>query len=277
MDPDTLRQLHALGYVGGPAPAALSDELAELAVRGPDPTTRIDDVFKMSVGLDYVMNRKFSEAEAMFREVVDRNPDSVAPMQSLLTALEPQDRPDDVIPLLRRLIELDPTNPAPKYDLAKLLRNRGENQEAEELFRQAVLLDECEVQVRLHLSELLRTQKRYAEQVAILEAGDAGCFESQIAQNALAFALATSPDDEVRDGARALEIAQRVVEETAGQHPDYLDTLACAHAELGQFGPAIARQKEAIALLEGHDVPHAFEAYAAHLASFESGEPVREE
>jgi tetratricopeptide (TPR) repeat protein len=276
IDPDTLQQLHALGYVGGPAPVEFSDELAALEVRGPDPTTRIDDVWKMAVGLGYVMHERFPEAEAVLREVVERNPTSISPLQSLITAIYPQDRPDDLVPLLRRLAELDAENPAPKADLAKLLGTRGEVEEAEELFQQALLLDACAVRVRFRYSELLREQKRYAEQLAVLEAGDPDCFDSLVVHNALAYALATSPADEVRDGARALEISQRAVEESGGGHPDYLDTQACAHAELGQFEQAVALQRHTLSLLEGHDLPEVLELYSAHLARFEAGEPVRE-
>jgi len=276
MDASTLQQLHALGYVGGPAPAAFSDEVTELEVRGPDPTTRIEDVWKVSVGLGFLMNSKYTEAEAILREVVDNNPTSIYPLQTLITAIHPQERPDEEILLLRRLIEMDPESPSAKSDLAKLLRGRGEVEEAEGLFRQALLLGPCEMRTRLHLSDLLSAEERYADKIAILDTGEDGCFESQIVLNALAYTLATSPADDVRDGARALAIAEEIVEESSGQHPDYLDTLACAHAELGQFEQAVDYQQQAISLLEGHDIPQAAETYAAHLALFEAGEPVRE-
>jgi len=276
MDAATLQQLHALGYVGGPAPQQTPDELADLEVRGPDPTTRIDDVWKMSVAMGFVLQGDYARAEAILSEVVERNPDSVSPLHYLITAIQRQNRVDDAIPLYRHLIELQPESAAPRSDLAKLLRTSGEVGEAEDLFRQALLLDPCTVPARLHLSDLLREQQRYADQVAVLAAGPDDCFDSQITRNALAYALATSPDDAVRDGARALALSRKVVAETGEQHPDYLDTQACAHAELGEFEPAIDLVDRAISLLEGHDVPEAMEAYREHRARFVAGEPVRE-
>jgi len=275
MDPATLQQLHALGYVGGPSMAEPEDELAEFEPHGPDPTTRIDDVWQMSTAMGMILNGRFTEAETILRPIAERNPNSISPIHYLITAIQKQNRIDDTIPLYRRLIELEPESAAPKSDLAKILRSKGENQEAEDLFRQALLIDECTIPARLHLSDLLHSEGRYADQVAVLEAGTE-CFDSQITRNALAYALATAPVDDVRDGHRALEIANRVVEETKRRHPDYLDTQACAYAELGQFEPAIAAVDQALALLEGHDIPEAMEAYRDHRASFLAGEPVRD-
>jgi hypothetical protein len=95
--------------------------------------------------------------------------------------------------------------------------------------------------------------------------------------NALAYALATSPRESLRDGPRAVRLAQAVVAETEGRHPDYLDTLAAAYAETGAFDRAIAEQRRAIAMLEGHDVPEGvIESFQRHLAAIEAGQPVRE-
>jgi serine/threonine-protein kinase len=118
---------------------------------------------------------------------------------------------------------------------------------------------------------------RYEDQLAVLEAGDASCREWLVVSNALAYALATSPRDELRDGPRAVRLAEAVVADSEGRHPDYIDTLAAACAETGAFDRAIAEQRRAIAMLEGHDVPDGVaESFQRHLAAFEAGEPVRE-
>ena len=81
----------------------------------------------------------------------------------------------------------------------------------------------------------------------------------------------------LRDGARALRLATAVVEETRGEHPDYLDTLAAAYAEVGDSERAVAEQKRAIDLLEEREFPPQIVAsFERHLSSLEAGEPIRE-
>jgi len=62
----------------------------------------------------------------------------------------------------------------------------------------------------------------------------------------LARLLATCPDAKIRDGARAVNLAQQVVDDPEGSKPFYLDTLAAAHAEAGNFSKAAELQTEAI-------------------------------
>ena len=89
---------------------------------------------------------------------------------------------------------------------------------------------------------------------------------------------ATAPDHALRDGSQALEVARQLVSDTGGAQPAYLDTLAAAQAEVGDFEAAVESSRAAIARFDASgrraEMPPAFEE---HLALFESGRPVREE
>ena len=56
--------------------------------------------------------------------------------------------------------------------------------------------------------------------------------------NNFAWVLATSPDDDVRDGKRAVELATKAGELTERERAHILSTLAAAYAETGDFDAA---------------------------------------
>ncbi|HUY87245.1 MAG TPA: tetratricopeptide repeat protein [Pirellulales bacterium] len=78
------------------------------------------------------------------------------------------------------------------------------------------------------------------EQAVRLDPGNAA------AVNNRAWLQATCPDEKYRDGQAAIESAKKACELAHWKNPDWLDTLAAAYAEAGQFDEAVETQTLAI-------------------------------
>jgi len=89
--------------------------------------------------------------------------------------------------------------------------------------------------------------------------------------NRLAWLLATCPAAEIRDGARAVALARRACESDGWKSAAYLDTLAAAYAEAGNFEEA-----EKWALKAAENPGEHATTIQAHLKSFRAGKPWRE-
>ena len=88
----------------------------------------------------------------------------------------------------------------------------------------------------------------------------------------LAWMLATATDADLRDGPRAVELAERSCELTNWKHPSALDVLAAAYAETGQFDRAIEYVEKAIPLAKEAQLT----SCRTHLKQYRSGNPWRE-
>ncbi|MEM1436031.1 MAG: tetratricopeptide repeat protein [Pseudomonadota bacterium] len=101
--------------------------------------------------------------------------------------------------------------------------------------------------------------------------------ETASAQNQFAWVLATSPHADVRNGDQAVAAAQRAV--ALDRNASYLDTLAAALAEQGDFSKAVAVQTEALQIADAAEAALSAEAVQElkqHLDSFRNRQPLRD-
>lgn len=91
---------------------------------------------------------------------------------------------------------------------------------------------------------------------------------SRIANN-LAWLLATNPQPEITDGGKALMLARRACEISQFKNWEYLDTLAAAHARLGDYEKARKFVHDALSLAP----PERREPLTKRLAAYEENAP----
>jgi tetratricopeptide (TPR) repeat protein len=91
-----------------------------------------------------------------------------------------------------------------------------------------------------------------------------------IAHNNLAYLLSTAPDDSIRNGKRAVELAKRAQQRSAEPSADILDTLAAAYAEAGNFEEAVKTQQQAI------EMKPESAKFREHLELYQAKKPLRQ-
>jgi tetratricopeptide (TPR) repeat protein len=119
-----------------------------------------------------------------------------------------------------------------------------------------------------------RKLAKYPEAQADFEAAIKLDSANHRALNGLAWLWATCPDDKIRDGKKAVETALQAYKTIGKFDAGYLDTVAAAYAESGDFEQAVATQKGAIAA--GSNDSHVMKQLKDHLSLFEAKKPVRE-
>jgi len=78
------------------------------------------------LGVVRARQRRYPEAEALFRRVLQLNPKSIVASRDLATALLAQDKPDEAIRQYEQTIRLVPLDPDLKIELAQLHLERGD-------------------------------------------------------------------------------------------------------------------------------------------------------
>lgn len=198
-------------------------------------------------------------------------------LRSILAAEE--GRLQDAINDIKLLARADPENPTWTLQLANLYQLDNRPRKAIEVTSELIGRDPQSAEAyRVRADAKLAVgdhETAIEDYERALEIG----FESEAARsgllNNLAWVYATSPNDKLRKGDRALELAKEAAELTEHKEPHILSTLAAAYAETGNFEEAVKWSEKAVELgkAEAHDQ---LEQLENELETYRKGEPFRE-
>jgi len=133
----------------------------------------------------------------------------------------------------------DRDNARSHYHLGYALDQKGLLSEAISHYRKAVELWPDNADSEYILGMALSQQGHIDEAIACLQKSLEIAPRSPATLNSLAWALSTCSDAQLRNGSRAIELAEQANQLSGGKNPVFIRTLAAAYAESGRFNDAI--------------------------------------
>jgi tetratricopeptide (TPR) repeat protein len=293
------QHLEQRGTVGARPPDPLIEELATL--------TQGERVQTLRGRMAYRAGR-FPEASEAFGKAVAAKPESAAARINLGSTLARLGDRAGAQQQYLEALKLAPDNKTAHFNLATLLAQQGKTSEAIEQFEAAVQIDPQDAEAQLELAQLLRLGGRldqaldhytraaelaplseaaslgqaatlvqlgrYREALRRLEEAHAAMPEQGRIAHGLAKLLAASPDLELRDGRRALDLALRVYE--ASPTVEHAQTVASALAELDRCAEAFAWLSRGRAEAEQAGQTQPAQELLQKMARYQHGPPCRD-
>jgi protein O-mannosyl-transferase len=171
---------------------------------------------------------------------------------SLGNALFQKGRIDEAVVHYQQAITAHPDHFLSRYSLGRALLEKGELDGAIQVCRSALLLRPSDADCHTTLAIALEENGNPAEAIQHYEKAIEIAPRSIATLTNLAWLLATSPDNSLRNGPKAFDLASDAERLAGDKNTIVLRTLAAAYAENGQFADAIRIARSAMELARLH-------------------------
>ncbi len=164
--------------------------------------------------LGIVLTKQGRPVEAIeeYRKAIELNPDRAEFYNNLGNLLAAKGQTSEAIEQFQKALKVEPDSAKVRYNLANILTAQGRWDDAIEQYRQALKEMPDSVHAHYQLGLLLQSRGRFSEAAAQLQRVLALAPKHVLAHNNLAWLLATCPENSLRNGQKAVGLAQSAVE-----------------------------------------------------------------
>lgn len=194
------------------------------------------------------MKGDFPAALADVEQSMKLRPGSVQALLLHASLLGTTGKFDQAIAELNVLRQVMPDSPDVLLQLGTLYQASGQPERANDAFNHLIDRDPKNTAALRGRADTYLNQGKQVEAIADYEEVLKVDPENSGVLNNLAWVLATSPDEELRDGQRAIELATEACEVTEYKQAHILSTLAAGYAETGDFETAVDWSTKAVDL-----------------------------
>jgi tetratricopeptide (TPR) repeat protein len=223
-----------------------------------------------------VQTSYWRDSERLFRHAAAVTTNNDVADNNLGIVFLGQGKLDDAISLLQRAVDLRPDNSPAHENLAKALLQKGLVAEALIHYRKLLDLQPDNMEVHNIVGTVLVQQGRVAEGVDEWQKVLVVDPDNGNAMSNLAWVFATSPDPSLRDGPKAVQLAEQALRISGGRIPILVRTLAAAYAESGRFSEAIQTAQRGIELANSQGNSALVMELQGAIALYQEQQPLRD-
>jgi protein O-mannosyl-transferase len=183
---------------------------------------------------------------------------------------------DEAINQFDAALQLDPGDADAHNNLGTVFRQKGMVDAAIVQYQTALQINPALAEAHYNLGIALLQKGRVAEAIGHYQKALQIEPANVQVQNNLAWLLATGADASLRNGSKAVELAQQANELSGGSDPAILDTLAAALAEAGRFSEATRTAQKAMELARSAGQQNLVKELDSELKRYQAGLPCRE-
>ncbi|MEY2489098.1 MAG: protein O-mannosyl-transferase [Verrucomicrobiota bacterium] len=195
-----------------------------------------------NLGHAFYEKRMMGEALVHYRNALQIDPNQALAHSALGLALLETGRPDESVSHLLRALEINPNFADAHYNLGNTFMQIGQANEAVTHFRRALEINPDDIE----------------------------------ALNNMAWMLATWPEAGIRDGNKAVELAERANSFTHGENPVVSASLAASYAEAGRPADAVRTAQHALQLATAQGSAARADSIRAQIELYRSGAAFRD-
>ena len=228
-----------------------------------------------NLGYSLLQIGRMDEAIIQYQEALALQPNSATFHDDLGNALCQKGRMDEAIVQYQKVLEIKPDFAEAHNSLGYSLFRIGRMDEAIVHYRKAIELQPGLVQAYNNLGYAFYKKKMAAEAMTYYQKAIELQPQFIPAQISLAWMLATWPEPLVRNGGKAVALAEQADRFSKDKDPLVLRTLAAAYAEAGRFPEAVLTAKQALALAMTQSNTRLTKALQTEIGLYQTNSPCR--
>jgi protein O-mannosyl-transferase len=224
----------------------------------------------------WIQTSYWRDSETLFRHALAVTANNDVAENNLGIVFLRQGKVDQALSLLQAAVDLRPDNSPAHENLAKALLQKGQVADALVHYRKLLKLQPDNIEVHNIVGTVLIQQGRIREGVEEWQKVLAIQPDNGNAMSNLAWVFATSPEDPLRDGKRAVQLAEDAMRISGRRIPIIFRTLAAAYAESGEFSKAIQVAQQGIELANSQGNSGLATELQGNIALYQEQRPLRD-